>query len=89
MIENQTDKYQDAYQKALSNIQDPTDVQKKALEYGEELEKTIKNIILFNIETTNNKHAMMNCYIKACCDKQEFADYKFVVGVKTLVLKKN
>ena len=35
MIENQTDKYQDAYQKALSNIQDPTDVQKKALEYGE------------------------------------------------------
>ena len=49
MIENQTDKYQDAYQKALSNIQDPTDVQKKALEYGEELEKTIKNIILFNI----------------------------------------
>ena len=46
MIENQTDKYQDAYQKALSNIQDPTDVQKKALEYGEELEKTIKNIIL-------------------------------------------
>ena len=84
MIENQTDKYQDAYQKALSNIQDPTDVQKKALEYGEELEKTIKNIILFNIETTNNKHAMMNCYIKACCDKQEFADYKFVVGVKTL-----
>ena len=45
MIENQTDKYQDAYQKALSNIQDPTDVQKKALEYGEELEKTIK--ILF------------------------------------------
>lgn len=84
MIENQTDKYQDAYQKALSNIQDPTEVQKKALEYGEELEKTIKNIILFNIETTNNKHAMMNCYIKACCDKQEFADYKFVVGVKTL-----
>ena len=42
MIENQTDKYQDAYQKALSNIQDPTDVQKKALEYGEELEKTIE-----------------------------------------------
>ena len=27
---------------------------------------------------------MMNCYIKAYCDKQEFADYKFVVGVKTL-----
>ena len=54
MIENQTDKYQDAYQKALSNIQDPTDVQKKALEYGEELEKTIKNIILFFAYTRLN-----------------------------------
>ena len=70
MIENQTDKYQDAYQKALSNIQDPTDVQKKALEYGEELEKTIKNIILFNIETTNNKQDRKSTRLNSSHDRQ-------------------
>ena len=88
MIENGIDKYQEAYQNAVSNIQDPTDAQRTALEYGKLLETPIKNVILFNLDNKEDEHAIMNCCLKECCKRKEFKKYKFILSVKTLKEKK-